>query len=147
MKVTIKTNEGAEVTLNVSSGFKLLVDDEVLLEHGGGHKCCGGRSCKAPYSDGSDSSSLFKEKPDYIHCKAMNSSFIDSFQWWKYEEAIGENALEIYFQSGNYVSYVDVPTGVVLAFRDAVNRGESAGKFYNANIKNVYEVFHHSEEE
>jgi hypothetical protein len=35
MKVTIQINGGYEVTVSAPDGFKLLVDDEMLLEHGG----------------------------------------------------------------------------------------------------------------
>lgn len=148
MKVSIKSVCGNEVTVNVSSAFKILVDGEVLLEHSGPVACVAQgplRGSKSPYSPGSDASSLFsssliKERTDYIQCSAPNSSFIDSFQWWAWDEALGANSLEIYFTNGNFVSYAQVPFEVADGFRKAIESGESAGRYFNAHIKHKYEV-------
>jgi hypothetical protein len=160
MRVSIQTVDGNQVTINVSSAFKVLVDDEVLLDHSGPVGCK--KACKGPYSAGSDASSLFDDivgtfqkmteqrysqnSDEYIHCKAIKSSFIDSWQWWSFEPCIGDGALEIYFKNGNYVSYSGVPLNIAKAFEMAIHNGESAGRFFNAHIKNVYEIFHEGED-
>lgn len=148
MKVTIQTNEGAEVTLSVSSAFKVLVDDEVLLEHNGpvqtehsytgGKKCCYG-SCHGTSSLFEHAKARADEDVKYINFAVPNSSFIETIRWWSYEQTLGENAIEIHFKDGNYACYADVPESVVLSWIDEIKAGGSAGKFYNRNIKNEYE--------
>lgn len=158
MKVTIRTSKGS-MTLEVDRSFQLLVDGEMLLEHNGpippGYetveaqyatdtpkKCCFG-SCHG-------TSSLFEhakaEEEDvvtyinFINFPVPNSSFIETIRWWSYEEALGENALEVHFKDGNYACYSDVPEGVVRDWIQEIKLGGSAGKYYNINIKNEYEM-------
>lgn len=155
MKVSIKTSKGNLVTLNVPGSFQVWVDDEMLLEHSGdmepgyetvkalyaaepAKKCCYG-TCHG-------TSSLFehaKVKADdvvtYINFPVPNSSFVETIRWWSYEEALGENALEVHFKDGNFACYSDVPEGVVREWISEIKLGGSAGKYYNINIKNEYE--------
>jgi hypothetical protein len=137
------------MSLEVDSSFQLLVDDEVLLEHNGpvdraadqpkeyGKKCCFG-SCHG-------TSSLFnhaeaEERDTYINFQVPNSSFIDSFRWWSFEEALGANALEVYFHNGSYACYADVPQYIVDDWIEEIGNGGSAGRYYNNVIKNEFEA-------
>jgi hypothetical protein len=159
MKVTIRTSRGS-MSLEVDRSFQLLVDDEMLLEHNGplqeadyntgyvpvkalyaaepAKKCCYG-TCHG-------TSSLFEhaeEEADgdvtYINFSVPNSSFIETIRWWSYEDALGENALEVHFKDGNYACYSDVPEGVVLDWINEIKDGQSAGKYFNWKIKDEYE--------
>jgi hypothetical protein len=148
MKVTLQF-DGKSITVNASSGFKVLVDDEVLLEHEGevkrdAHKCCQGT-----YGSCHGASSLFQEEDAnalqqedgviYINFAVPNSSFIETIRWWSYEEALGDRALEVHFKDGNYACYSDVPEYLVRDWITEIKAGGSAGRFYNINIKNEFE--------
>jgi hypothetical protein len=123
MKVTIAANDGMQVSLNVSGSFKVLVDDEVLLEHIPVPE-------QAIWSAGSDASSLFKDFTNYFECPG--SSFISAFE-------IDDNVLTVHFVNGNSASYKNVPVGEFEKLRRLVVNGHSAGKLYNKFIKYVYE--------
>ena len=161
MKVTLQF-EGKSITVSTPSGFKLLVDDEVLLEHQGDssgadwvevgrkayEKKCAERKecCQGTYGTCHGTSSLFEhakaEAEDdvtYINFQVPNSSFIQTIRWWSYEEALGENALEVHFKDGNYACYSEVPEYLVNDWIAEIKAGGSAGKFYNWNIKDEFE--------
>lgn len=149
MKVTIKTACGNLVTVNVDKSFQVWVDEDMLLEHAGPVAIPEDfRSCReGTYGSCHGTSSLFEgtkvtsdTQGTYIHFDVPNSSFISSIRWWSYEEALGENALEVNFKNGTYASYADVPEGVVLDWISQIKLGGSAGRYYNANIKNDYET-------
>jgi len=148
------------MSLEVDRSFQLLVDDEMLLEHNGplenvlegdgGYKDVGyGEETKkpcCPYGSCHGTSSLFEhaeeEEDDdvtYINFSVPNSSFIETIRWWSYEEALGENSLEVHFKDGNYACYSDVPEGIINEWIEEIKNGGSAGKYYNINIKNEYE--------
>ena len=148
MKVTIRTNKGS-MTLEVDRSFQLLVDGEMLLEHNGpipsGYEkveapktCCFG-SCHGTSSLFEHAEAEEEDDVTYINFTVPNSSFVETIRWWSYEEALGENALEVHFKDGNYACYSDVPEGVVLDWIQEIKLGASAGKYYNINIKNEYE--------
>lgn len=145
MKVTLQF-DGKSITVSAPSGFKLLVDDEVLLEHAGektshdtsNKTCCFG-SCHGTSSLFEHAEAEEEDDATYIHFPVPNSSFIETIRWWSYEEALGENALEIHFKDGNYACYSDVPEGIVNEWIEEIKNGGSAGKYYNINIKNEYE--------
>ncbi len=146
MKVTLQF-EGKSLTVSAPSGFKLLVDDEVLLEHegtnvlkgDGGYKDVGYGSCHGTSSLFEHAEEEDEDDVTYINFQVPNSSFIETIRWWSYEEALGENALEVQFKDGNYACYSDVPEGVVREWISEIKLGGSAGKYYNINIKNEYE--------
>lgn len=158
MKVTIRTNKGS-MTLEVDRSFQLLVDGEMLLEHNGpnvlegdgGYKDVGYGKDFVPkppccYGTCHGTSSLWEHAEEeeegdvtYINFPVPNSSFIATIRWWSYEEALGENALEIHFKDGNYVCYSEVPEGIINEWIEEIKNGGSAGKYYNLNIKNEYE--------
>jgi hypothetical protein len=150
MKVSIKTASGNVVTVNVSSSFQVWVDDEMLLEHSGGE-------VDTLHQEASDlirvinelhSSSLFsacpsqvakeKKKSEYINFDVPSSSFIANIRWWENEESLGNNALEVTFHDDNYIAYSNVPKSVISNWIAAIKAGESAGRFYNQNIKRAY---------
>jgi hypothetical protein len=143
MKVTLQF-EGKSITVSTSSGFKLLVDDEVLLDHAGEVKCDSPKACCFGSCHGT--SSLFEhaeaeadEDIEYINFAVPNSSFIETIRWWSYEEALGENSLEVHFKDGNYACYSDVPKYLIEQWIGEIKAGGSAGKFFNYNIKDEYE--------
>ena len=158
MKVSIKTVDGNQVTLNVQSSFKILVDNEILLEHDGPNTS---DLIKRNSSDLirkaiQEVSELFDQTPtgkriqvdvnedhdvEHIHFDVPNSSFIESIRWWSVEESIGSDALEINFKDGNYIVYQHVPKSVIVNWIDFIKSGGSAGRFYNQNIKRSYEVY------
>ena len=166
MKVTIQTNRGS-MTLEVDRSFQLLVDGQMLLEHNGpippGYetveaqyateapkkKCCFG-SCHGTSSLFEHAEAEEEDDVTYINFPVPNSSFIEIIRWWSYEEALGENALEVHFKDGenalevhfkdgNYACYSDVPEGIINEWIEEIKNGGSAGKYYNINIKNEYE--------
>jgi hypothetical protein len=161
MKVTLQF-EGKSITVSAPSGFKVLVDDEVLLEHEGdqeagyntGYVPVGTEYAKkpcCPYGSCHGASSLFEEAQDdeedditYINFEVPNSSFIETIRWWSYEEVLGENALELHFKDGNYVCYADVPEYLIQQWIEEIKLGGSAGKFYNCNIKDEFEMIKES---
>lgn len=149
MKVTIRTNKGSTY-LEVDRSFQLLVDDEMLLEHNGpipsevkseSKGCCGGcyGSCHGTSSLYERSEAKVGDEVNYIHFPVPNSSFIEIIRWWSYDEALGENALEIHFKNGTYACYADVPLFIVNEWIEEIKNGGSAGKYYNLNIKNEFE--------
>jgi len=165
MKVTLQF-DGKAISVNTLSGFTLLVDDEVLLEHAGdqdagyntGYKTVEVENDKkeyakkpcCPYGSCHGDSSLFAEKMEqfrkemeddvtYVNFQVPNSSFIEAIRWWSYEDALGENALEVHFKDGNYACYADVPEYIIVNWIGEIKAGGSAGKFFNANIKDEFE--------
>jgi hypothetical protein len=133
MKVTLEW-DGQLISLNTPSGFKLLVDDRLILEHEGevrkeSHKCYG--SCHG-------TSSLFNEET-YINFTVPNSSFIEKIRWWAEEETLGTNSLEVAFHNGTFAAYSEVPLSKVKQWIAEIKGGSSAGRWYNDNIKRVYE--------
>lgn len=164
MKVTVQLNGGYAITLSAPSGFKVLVDDEVLLEHSGDNVaqvaqgCCGklGGCCDVGYKR----ESLFDKKanedlPDYvtydhdgglyIHYDVPDSSFIQSIRWWENEACLGYNGLEVVFKNGEVASYLEVPYELVVQWIENVIDGGSAGRFFNTYIKGSFEVYQEEE--
>ena len=75
------------------------------------------------------------------HCKEVeNSSFITRIRWWNWEETLGENALEVSLKDGRVLNYGEVPFHVYSAWVKAIVDGSSAGRYFNQNIKNTFEM-------
>ena len=132
--------------------------------------CCGGKGCRdkdAGYADvGYGQESLWNKdayhrlqaalakiqasevkneesKPatTVYHCKdVQNSSFIERIRWWNWEESLGANALEVSLKDGRIFNYGDVPFSVYSAWVKTIVDGGSAGRFFNQQIKNNYEM-------
>ena len=166
MKVTLQF-EGKSITVSAPSGFKVLVDDEVLLEHQGDssgadwveigrkayEKKCAERKecCQGTYGSCHGASSLFKEAQEeggeevvYINFEVPNSSFIETIRWWSYDEALGDEALEVHFKDGSLACYSDVPEYLIHQWIGEIKAGGSAGKFFNYNIKDEFEMIKES---
>jgi hypothetical protein len=75
------------------------------------------------------------------HCKDVeNSSFITRIRWWNWEEALGENALEVSLKDGRILNYADVPFHIYSIWVKTIVDGGSAGRYFNQSIKNEYEL-------
>ena len=161
MKISLKF-DNRTLTVNTESGFELLVDDEVLLTHEGdngqepGYEsvkalyatdkgCCGGCKCDSAYPKTSGASSLFEGETclkdvTYLVKEVPNSSFIAGIRWWSNEPVFGDEVLEIVLKDGRVMYYGNVPQGDVEAWMSWIDTGGSAGRFFNANIKNKFEL-------
>jgi len=160
MKVTLKF-DNKSISVNTEGGFELLVDDELLLAHEGddaGYEkveaqyatdkdlgCCGGCKCGSAYPKTSGASSLFVGETClkdvvYLVKEVENSSFIAGIRWWSQEPVFGDNVLEVSLKDGRVMYYGDVPQVEVEAWMNFVDAGSSAGRFFNANIKNKFEL-------
>ena len=172
MKITLKF-DNKSISVNTESGFELLVDDEVLLSHDGdnggyadvgyeqvqaqyatdkdlGVGCCGGCKCDSPYPNKSGASSLFEGESClkdivYLVKKVPNSSFIAGIRWWSNEPIFGDDVLEVSLKDGRVMYYGDVPQVEVEAWMNWVDTGGSAGRYFNQNIKNKFEMLREEE--
>jgi hypothetical protein len=111
----------------------------------GGEGCCGVKKSESPYPKTSGASSLFEGESClkdivYLVKEVPNSSFISGIRWWSEEPMFGSNVLEVALKSGRVMYYGDVPQVDVEAWMSFVDAGGSAGRFYNTNIKNKFEM-------
>lgn len=167
MKVTLKF-DNKSISVNTESGFELLVDDELLLAHEGdeagyervegyealkgfgklgccGAGCCSEKKSESPYPKTSGASSLFVGETClkdvvYLVKEVPNSSFIAGIRWWSQEPVFGDNVLEIALKDGRVIYYGDVPQVEVESWMYWVDTGGSAGRYFNVNIKNKFEL-------
>ena len=115
------------------------------IEAAQGEGCMCGGKCKSAFPNTSGASSLFEDvkppfKVRYTVKKVQNSSFISQIRWWNWEEALGENALEVQTVEGRVFNYADVPEALVKEWIAVIEAGGSAGRFFNSRIKSEFEM-------
>jgi len=116
----------------------------------GGEGCCGVKKSEAPYPKTSGASSLFEGESClkdivYLVKEVPNSSFIAGIRWWSNEPIFGDDVLEVSLKDGRVMYYGDVPQVEVEAFMNWVATGGSAGRYFNQNIKNKFEMLREEE--
>ena len=123
---------------------KDLYDQDALKGFGklGG---CGGCKCDSPYPKTSGASSLFEGETClkdivYLVKEVPNSSFIAGIRWWSNEPVFGDEVLEVSLKDGRVLYYGDVPQVEVESWMNWVDTGGSAGRYFNVNIKNKFEM-------
>jgi hypothetical protein len=114
---------------------------------------CGGNLSEGYGSEFNIAFNLFKSlidkknptKGDYIIYNVPSSSFIRTIRWWEFEETLGNNALEVLFLNEQYECYSGVPKSLINDWIAYINMGESAGRFYNKNIRGNFKLLHKDE--